>query len=80
MGNLELTVEGIIALALGIVALVIAFFLIKYLIRGAVILFLWAGEQDFLGLAVYFACWFFMLPLMGIVSIVVGAIDWWGER
>ncbi len=80
MENEVLIIPGIIALALGIVAIVISFFLIKYMIRGAIILFAWAGEQGFIGLAVYFACWFFMLPLMGVVSIVVGAIDWWGER
>jgi len=41
---------------------------------GAVILFDFATEQGFVGLAVYFACWFFMLPLMLIVCVIVGLL------
>jgi len=72
--------ETLLLIVLGIVALVIAFFLVKFLIKGAIVLFMWASEQEFIGLAVYFACWFFMLPLTAVVCIVVGAVAWWRER
>ena len=71
---------GIIFTVLGIVSLVIVFFLIKFLIRGAIILLEMAADQAFVGLAVYIACWVFMLPVMAVVCIVFGVIDWWSER
>jgi hypothetical protein len=42
--------------------------------------FAWAGEQGFVGLAVYFACWVFLAPVMIVGSIIFGAMNWWWER
>ena len=47
--------ETIVLIVLGIVALIISFYLLKFLFIGAVFLFAWATEQGFVGAAVYFA-------------------------
>ncbi len=46
---------------------------------GAVALFGFAGEQGFIGLAVYVACWVFFFPVMLVISIIVGIIVWWNS-
>jgi hypothetical protein len=72
--------ENLLIIALGIVALIIAICFIILLFIGAVGLFAWASEQGFVGLAVYFALWIFLSPVMIIGSIVFGAIEWWKTR
>ena len=72
--------ENLILIVLGLVALVLALCLLYLLIIGAIGLFAWAGEQGFVGLAVYFACWVFLAPVMVVGSIIFGAIDWWSNR
>ncbi|MCK5100956.1 MAG: hypothetical protein KAR45_22795 [Desulfobacteraceae bacterium] len=67
--TLILIILVVIASVLGL-----AFFLLKYIFLGAVSLFVFAGESNFLGLAAYFACWVFMFPLMLIASIIIGVI------
>jgi len=56
---------GLVGLALGLVGTGI---------NGALRLLAFASEQGFIGIAVYAACWFFMLPLMLIASVIVGMI------
>ena len=67
---MELT--GILLL---IVALVVVGYLIKWLFLGAAILFAWACESGFIGAAAYFACWFFLFPIMLVGCIIVGMVS-----
>lgn len=77
-------VDVIIALAVIYVGLLLvgvflalvglAFGLLGVGMRGAFSLLEFASEQGFIGIAVYFACWFFMFPLMLIASVIVGKI------
>ncbi len=41
---------------------------------GALALFAFAGEQGFIGIAAYIACWVFLFPVMLVVCIVVGIV------
>jgi hypothetical protein len=56
----------------GLLALGLAIWLVCRGIAGALLLFAWAAESGFIGVAAYFACWFFMLPLMLVVCPIVG--------
>jgi hypothetical protein len=64
----------------GILALAIAFLLLRLLFSGAVGLFVWASEQGFVGVAVYFGCWVFLFPLMLTGCILFGVGSWWNNR
>jgi hypothetical protein len=64
--------ETIFIVLLVLVGLFVAFYLIKALFIGAIFLFAWAGEQGFIGVAVYFACWIFLFPVMLGASILSG--------
>ena len=70
----------IVLIAVGIVALGIALYLLKFLIIGAVVLLAWAGESGFIGVAAYFACWVFLLPLMIIGCIISGVLTSWSDN
>lgn len=63
-----------IAIVVGLIALAIAWVLFKTLLLGAVILFGWAMESGFLGVAAYVACWVFLLPVMLAASLIVGLV------
>lgn len=71
--------ENLVLVGVMIIALVIAIFLIRYLFVGAVFLFAWAGEQGFIGVAVYFACWIFLFPFMLTASVITGAFISWSS-
>ena len=71
--------ENLVLIVVGLVALVIAIYLIKYLFIGAAFLFAWASEQGFIGAAAYFACWIFLFPFMLTVCIITGAVISWGN-
>lgn len=71
--------ETFIYIGVGLLVLIIGFFLLKYLFIGAVFLFAWAGEQGFIGVAAYFACWFFLFPIMLAASIISGAFIKWSS-
>jgi len=71
--------ENIVLIVVGLIALVIGIYLIKYAFIGAVGLLEWAGESGFIGVAAYFACWVFLFPLMLIGSIITGALASWSE-
>jgi len=71
--------ENIIFVAVGILALVIGLYLLKYAFIGAVVILEWAGESGFVGVAAYFACWVFLFPLMLTGCIITGAIASWSE-
>ena len=71
--------ESLLLIGGGIIALVIAIYLIKYLFIGAVFLFAWAGAQGFIGAATYFACWIFLFPFMLAASVITGAVLSWSS-
>ena len=71
--------ENLVLVGVGIIALVIAIFLIKYLFVGAFFLFSWAAEQGFIGVAAYFACWIFLFPFMLTASVITGAVISWSS-
>ena len=71
----------IILLVVGaLIALVIFIRLCIAAFAGAVFLFAYAGEQGFIGLAVYIACWVFFFPVMLIICIVIGLFLMWASR
>ena len=67
-----LIVGGILALGLFILLCVAAF-------SGAIVLFAFAAEQGFLGIAAYIACWVFFFPVMLIICIIVGLFALWAK-
>lgn len=71
--------EILVLVGVGIIALLIAIYLIKYIFIGAVFLFAWAGEQGFIGAAAYFACWIFLFPFMLAASVITGAVISWSD-
>ena len=48
--------------------------------KGAALLFAFAAEQGFIGLAAYVACWVFLFPVMLVVCIVIGFFLMWASR
>lgn len=66
--------ESLITIFLGLLALVIGWYLLTFLVIGAIAIFAWAAESGFIGVAVYFACWVFLFPIMLIGSIIMGII------
>jgi hypothetical protein len=71
--------DDVLGIILIIAAIVILIYLVKYLFIGALFLFAWAGEQGFIGVAVYFACWIFLFPFMLAGSIITGAFISWNR-
>ena len=71
--------ENLVLVGVGIIALVIAIYLIKYLFIGAVFLFAWTGEQGFIAVAAYFACWIFLFTFMLAASVITGAVISWSN-
>lgn len=63
----------------GIGLIIAALWLIGYLFSGAAVLFVWASEQGFIGIAAYFTAWVFLLPIMLIGSTLVGIFLHWSE-
>jgi len=55
-----------------LVVVFLALALMSYVILGAGVLFAWALGQGFVGAVLYFAAWFFLLPVMLIASTVIG--------
>ena len=66
--------DNIAFITLAIVILLVALILIKYAYLGAIFLLAWAGEQGFIGIAAYFACWIFIFPFMLAACIITGAV------
>ena len=64
----------ILSVIAGLVALWLIFVLGRAAIVGALFLLAFAGEQGFIGLAVYIAAWVFMFPVMLVISIIVGLV------
>ncbi len=62
---------------IGLIGILVVIFLIVSLFTGAVALLKWAGESGFIGVAVYFACWVFLFPLMLAGCIIAGVWELW---
>jgi hypothetical protein len=74
-GTTVLVLVGVGVALIVLLALIgIAFGVFACGVLGAGILFSYASQQGFVGLAVYFACWFFMFPVMLIASVITGMI------
>ena len=65
-----------VAILAGCLVATLALWLCWKLVRvvwdGAVLIFLFAGAQGFVGVAAYVACWIFMFPVMLVASLIVG--------
>ena len=72
--------ENLILIALGLLALALFAILLKLAFNGAIILFAWAGDSGFVGVAAYVACWFFLFPIMLAGCIIAGVVSWWANR
>jgi hypothetical protein len=59
-----------------ILAIIIGIFFIVSFVIGVINLFVFAINQGFIGLAVFLACWFFMWPVMLVVSLLFGFYFW----
>ena len=72
--------ETLIYIALGIVAALIALWLVISVLVlvfvGACNLFAWASESGFVGFAAYIACWVFLFPVMVIICLISGLFTW----
>lgn len=64
----------------GLIALGIVLGLGAAAFVGAVVLFGFAAEQGFIGIAVYVACWVFGFPVMLVICIIVGLFHLWADR
>lgn len=42
------------------------------LVLGAIDIFTYAGEQGFVGIAAYVACWVFLGPIIATISVIIG--------
>ena len=62
----------LLALGVGIFALLAIKWTLKHLVIGALYLGEWSCKQEFVGFALYIICWVIALPIMLIVSVVVG--------
>lgn len=80
MDGAHLALLGAAVVAIALVVLVVRLvirvsrYLLRWKLGGAYILFVWAGQQGFLGVAAYFACWVFLFPIMLVASLIVGFI------
>lgn len=54
------------------IAVVIGLVGLAAFVLGAIGLFGYAAEQEFLGIAAYIACWVFLAPIMATISVLFG--------
>ncbi len=59
----------IITIVIIVVGLLLLLWLLSAALTGAVLLFSYAELQGFIGIAVYFAMWVFLFPVMLVASI-----------
>ncbi len=69
---MELPYSVIILLAVLAVTLIVGLSFLAWAVAGAIVLFAFAANQGFVGIAVYVACWVFLFPVMLVASIVLG--------
>ncbi len=72
--------EVLLGIVAGVIGLAVAIELGIYVFIGAAGLLRWAAQQQFVGVAAYFACWICLFPFMCVVCGVVGAIGVWSDR
>ncbi len=64
----------ILLVVAGLLAVWLAIKLFRWALAGALYLLAFAGEQGFIGLAAYIACWVFLFPAMLVISIIIGIV------
>ena len=64
----------ILLVVAGLLAVWLAIKLFGWALTGALYLLAFAGEQGFIGLAAYIACWVVLFPAMLVISIIVGIV------
>jgi len=73
-----MTIDGLLLLIVLVIGIFLGLWLLMYalvlLLDGAMRLFVYAGEQGFVGLAAYIALWVIALPVMIVVCILIGLI------
>ena len=69
-----LMVGGVAIIAL-LIAVRLALWLIVIVATGAVVLFAYAVEQGFIGIAAFIACWVFMFPVMVVLAAIIGLLN-----
>ena len=72
--NMEI-LAVIVGIVVTILLLILAIKLLAKFIQGAGIVFSFASEQGFIGLAICLACFVFMFPVMVIISVIIAL---WG--
>ena len=63
--NMEDTLLIIALIVVGLIGL-------ASLVLGAIDIFAFAGEQGFIGIAAYVACWVFLGPIIATISVLIG--------
>ena len=61
---------AMVALGVGLALLAVALSLFARMVVIAGLLFAWASDQGFVGVAAYVACWVFMFPIMVAVCLI----------
>lgn len=77
---MERWILALVAIVLATAAFALAVLTVRAIYLGAVIFFVWALAHGFIGIAVFAACWFLMLPLTLIACAVVGFGVKWAAR
>jgi len=73
MGSNEILVT-VAVLFIGLMLFCGIFWLLICAIGGALQLFAFAAEQDFLGIIAYIAAWVFLFPVMLVLCAVIGIV------
>ena len=72
---LMLLVAGGLAIIAMLIALRLALWVITVVATGAFLLFGYAGEQGFVRVAAFIACWIFMFPVMVVLAAIVSQLN-----
>jgi len=72
---LMLLVAGGLAIIAMLIALRLALWVITVVATGAGVLFGYAGEQGFVGVAAFIACWVFMFTVMVVLAAIIGLVN-----
>ena len=72
---LMLLVVGGLAIIAMLIALRLPLWVITIVATGAFVLFGYAGEQGFVGVAAFIACWVFIFPVMAALAAIIGLLN-----
>ena len=72
----QLLVVLFFLLAVVLLALLpLALWIANLIAIGAMVLFAYAGQQGFIGIAIFIACWVFMFPVMLVLSGIIALLN-----